>query len=500
MFEGKDKMNKIKEKFYKIFSEITNLNLLEQLVEWDRQVMMPKGASEQRAQMASTLSRIAHEKLTSPETRDVIYEFENFVEDDWDKAHLREAKRLYERKVNIPKELIEEKTRLSSISFIVWEKAKKESNFNEFEPYIEKLLKVVKEIAKIGNSENPYDYLIDEFEPYMSSKEIEPIFEKLKEGLIIYLKKYFRNDCDERLKPIIRKVEIEKQEKVCRFVLDEIGFDFYKGRLDVSTHPFTTGMKNDVRITTRYREDFIPVALFGALHEGGHALYEQGLPERHYMYPAGQFCSLGIHESQSRFYENIVGRSRSFWKKYFKDINEICSGIYSDLDFETFYKAVNVVKPSYIRVEADEVSYNLHIILRYEIEKEIFMDKIFVKDLPEIWNEKFYKYFGISPKNHSEGLLQDVHWATGIFGYFPTYTLGNLLAAQIRETINKKLGNLNDIIEKGQLHEVKKFMKEKIYDLGRFYKPLELIVNFSGMPLSYEPFLNYIREKYDSLY
>ncbi len=488
-----------KERFYSHFGEIHNIFEVLQILDWDQQVYMPKGGSEQRAESFSTLSKIIHEKITSEKTGEIIYAFEKLAETDWDRAHIREAKRSYEKQKKIPTQLIQERAKVASITQSVWEEAKPKSDYKTFLPHLKKVVDVLKEISRCGDEQNPYDFLLDDYEPYITTKILDPLFENLKNELKILIQKYKVKNLEESLKPIKRNVSKENQEKIGIFLLNEIGFDFDRGRVDVSVHPFTSGTMNDVRVTTRYSDDFLPASLFSILHEGGHAIYEQNLDKENFKYPAGESCSLGIHESQSRFYENIIGRSRGFSEKYFSKINKLSSNAFEGIALDDFYRAINTVYPTFIRIEADEVTYNLHIILRYELEKKIIKGDVKVDDIPDLWNEKFEELFGIKPPTFEKGFMQDVHWAAGLMGYFPTYSLGNLYAAQIKRAIEKETTPLSDFVKNGKLGDLKEILRNKIHRFGRFYPSNELIQKATGEPLSETHYLDYLKEKYENL-
>lgn len=492
-------MNQKRERFYKTFWEIHDLLEAQQVLEWDQQVMMPVKGNDQRAGSVSALSKIVHEKLTSPAMGELLDDFETAVENDWDRANLREAKRNFERQKLIPTDLVAEKSRACAVAQSVWEKTKPGSDFAAFLPYLDKVISITRQIALLGNSKEPYDYLLDDYELGMTVRELDPIFRGLKENIKEKVRKYSQSKSPAE-EVLGRNVPKGAQEKIGRFFLDEMGLDMEAGRLDVSAHPFTSGTMNDVRLTTRYKENFLPTSLFGVLHEGGHALYEQGLDPAHFRDPAGQACSLGIHESQSRFWENMIGRSRAFWEKYHPFVVKEAGGAFDGTTAEDFFRAVNVVKPSFIRVEADEVTYNLHIILRYEIEKGLMRGEIRTVDLPEAWNERFRDLFGDEPPSHNLGVMQDVHWSVGLIGYFPTYSLGNLYSAQIRETLERELGGLDKLIADGRLGDVKDYLRDKIHRVGKLYPPKQLIEKVTGRPLSPEPFLKYISDKYDPLF
>jgi carboxypeptidase Taq len=488
-----------KEAFYKVFGEIHDLLEAQQILEWDQQVIMPKGGAEQRANEVSCLAEIIHEKITSEKNEEIIANFEKEAQTEWDKAHLREAKKNYEKQKKIPSSLVAEKSKRTILAQSVWEKTKPTSDFKTFLPYLDGIISITKEIAKCGGGDNPYNFLLDDYEPYMTAEELDPLFESLKKGLKELVRKYAVKDAEKRKEFVSKFVSSSNQEKIGRFLLGEMGFDFERGRMDISAHPFTSGTMDDVRMTTRYNEKFLPTSLFGVLHEGGHSLYEQGLDKNNFRFPAGQACSLGIHESQSRFWENIVGRSKGFWDAYFEKINQLSGNAFDGVSLDDFYKAINCVSPTFIRVEADEVTYNLHIILRYEIEKEIINGSLKAKDLPEVWNEKFFDFFGIKPPTFSLGVMQDVHWSVGLIGYFPTYTLGNLYSGMIKETIEKEVEPLDEISRKKRLKEVRKWLQERIHSKGRLYSPKELISIVTGEKMSEKPFLDYIEKKYDSL-
>jgi carboxypeptidase Taq len=488
-----------KEQFYALFGEIHNIVEALQILDWDQQVFMPKGGFEQRAETLSTLSTIVHKKITSEKTGEIIYAFEKKAQTDWDRAHIREAKRSYEKQRKIPTQLIAEKTKVSSVAQSVWEEAKPKSDYKTFLPHLKRVVDVLREISRCGDEENPYDFLLDDYEPYITTKILDPLFENIKNELKILIQKYKAKSLEESLKPIKRFVSKENQEKIGIFLLNEIGFDFERGRVDVSTHPFTSGTMSDVRITTRYIDDFLPASLFSILHEGGHAIYEQNLDKENFRYPAGESCSLGIHESQSRFYENIIGRSRGFSETYFSKINELSNNGFEGIKLDDFYRAINTVYPTFIRIEADEVTYNLHIILRYELEKKIIKGEVMVNDIPDLWNEKFEELFGIKPPTFEKGFMQDVHWSAGLMGYFPTYSLGNIYGGQIKWAIEKETMPLSDFVRKGKLADLKEILREKIHRFGRFYPANELIQKATGQALSEKHYLNYLKEKYENL-
>jgi carboxypeptidase Taq len=357
---------------------------------------------------------------------------------------------------------------------------------------------------KVKKTETPYDALLDIFEPKMTSKEITKVFDELQEGLVSLLRKCESSPKQPDTSILTRKVPIEVQRKIATALAEAVQYDVTSknagGRIDETEHPFTTGYYDDVRITTHYYENLFASSVFSVLHEAGHALYEQGL-SRQWMYqPVGTGCSSGLHESQSRFVENIIGRSREFWAYFLPKLEELTGKTLSDLDLDKFVHAINQVKRSKIRVEADEVTYGLHIIARFNIERDLFADKIAVKELPEIWNQSYKDYLGVKIENDSEGAMQDTHWANGYYGYFPTYALGNIYSGQILTAMEKDLPNWRKQLEKGNFAETRQWLIRNVHSQGNLYDPAELIKKISGKELTVKPYLNYLNAKYSRLY
>ncbi len=495
-------MNAIKE-LWNYFTEITRLRYINALLGWDQQVCMPKGSVIGRSEQLKLMADIIHQRLTSDKAGKLIKNVEktsnlNLIES----ALLREAKRAYERAIKIPRELVTEIAKTASLGHQAWEIAKSKSDFKEFEPYLEKMVKLKREYAeKIDIGPTRYDSLIDIYEPGATSKWIDDIFNDLKLSLTKILKK-LESSSDKPNQSIIKKhYDPKKQWKLSIEVLKKLKFDFDIGRQDKSVHPFTASLSSmDTRITTRIWDDFLPACLFGTIHECGHALYEMSFMEEIHDTPLADGSSLGIHESQSRLWENIVSRSREFWNYWYPILQSYFPDNLKNYPEEEFYRSINTVQPSLIRVEADEVTYGLHIILRFELEKDIINDGVSVSKLPQIWNAKMEELLGIIPPNDAQGVLQDIHWSGGAFGYFPTYTLGNLYASQIYSVALKKHPNLPDEFKKGNYSTLLDFLRKEIHQYGRIYRPIDLIKKITGENLNPNYFTDYLEKKFFPIY
>ena len=346
-----------------------------------------------------------------------------------------------------------------------------------------------------------YDALLDEYEPGAKTSEVVAVLEALRNELVPFVEAIQNSPVQPDTSILKRAFPVEAQRKLAMEASSKIGFEYQRGRLDVTHHPFCTEMgPNDCRITTRYDERFFSSAFFGTLHEAGHGIYEQGLPEESYGLPPGKYCSLGIHESQSRLWENLVGRRRSFWEYFYPRAQELFRDALGDVSLDSFYQAINAVAPSLIRVEADEATYNLHIIIRFELEREVINDELDTDDLPDAWNEKYRSYLGISPSSDANGVLQDVHWSAGLVGYFPTYSLGNLFAAQFYSAANNDLGSLDAQFRSGEFYPLKQWLNEKIHQKGQCYSALELGKLVTGEPISQHRLMEHLRSKLAPIY
>ncbi len=489
------------ERFYEKVRTVADLSFAQQALEWDMQVMMPRKGTPQRAAQVAAVATLAHARMTDPELGDLIAALEaDGSLGEAERADVREARRGYDRSVKLPERLVAERARAVALSHAAWEEARPKNDFAGFLPHLETVVRLTREVAEAVGTANRYDALLDEYEPGMTEAELREVFGDLKSRLLPLLDAI--RGAPRRPDPSVlhRHFPKARQEAFSRRVAVDAGFDMTAGRLDVSAHPFTSGTLHDVRLTTRYLEDFLPAALFGTLHEAGHGMYEQGLDPARFRDPAGQACSLGIHESQSRFWENIVGRSRAFWSFYFKPLQETFPGTLDDVSLETFYGAVNHVAPSLIRVEADEATYNLHILLRFDIESDLLAGRVEPRGLPDLWRAKMCEYLGITPPDDRDGVLQDVHWSVGLIGYFPTYALGNLYAAQFRQALLAAVPDLEARLERGEMGAVKEWLNRNIHVHGRRWLAQELCQRVTGRPLGPEPLLGYLREKYAEIY
>jgi carboxypeptidase Taq len=477
---------------------------------WDQETYMPEAAIAEKAEQAALLQGLVHDRVTDPAQGALFAKLgvneTNRVSPpgptDEARAFLREAYRRYSRQVKTPKALVEEIALTQSLAQAEWIKARQASDYGLFRPFLATLVDLLKKYAACqGAADNPYDALLDEYEPWMTARELDGIFAGLRDRLV----PLFGRIQASRKKPaadvLTRSFPVDTQRAFSQEVLQAMGFDLTRGRLDVSAHPFTTTLgRDDVRLTTRYNEHFFPSAVFGTIHEGGHGLYEQGFaaPLKGSILASG--TSLGIHESQSRLWENMVGRSRAFWKHFYPRLQALFPAALGDTDGETFYGAVNTVSPSLIRVEADEVTYNLHIILRFTLERKIFSGELGLDDVPAAWAAESKRLLGVSPATAAEGALQDVHWSMGAFGYFPTYSLGTLAAAQLFATLVRQRPGTTAEIGNGELGGVRDWLRENVHAHGSVYPAQELLNRVTGESLSARPFLDYLETKYGELY
>ncbi len=483
--------------------DIGKLDAINALLEWDQDTFMPRQGVECRSEELALVAALAHDRRTSREMGDLLGQLSNADSSDCVRmTNIRETARLYKRAVNIPITLVKEIAKTSSLAKDAWVKARQEDNFDLFAPLFAKLVELKKQQAEaIGYETEPYDALVDEYEPGASTARVAELFSELRDRLVPLVKSIGNSTNRPDSGILKRHYPIEAQRKLVRRIAEEMGFSFERGRIDVSAHPFCTSMgPNDVRFTTRYDEYFFPAAFFGAMHETGHALYEMGLAQEHAFTPMGTFCSLGIHESQSRMWENMVGRSPAFWSKYYPLVQSTFPDTLRDVSEAGFYAAVNTVAPSLIRVEADEVTYNLHIIVRFEVERDLFNGLLDIADVPSAWNEKMENLVGLRPPNNVQGCLQDIHWAMGIFGYFPTYALGNLYAAQLFAKADEDLGGLNRQIAAGNMSTLLDWLRTHVHSHGRRYSADELCKQATGKPLAIQPFLDYCTDKFGSIY
>ncbi|MBX7246855.1 MAG: carboxypeptidase M32 [Candidatus Sumerlaeaceae bacterium] len=494
------------EELKKSLREISLLGSTASVLHWDEQTYMPPAGAEYRAEQVSLLARMVHEQFTAPRIGELLAAVEGstLIKDPESDAaaNTRETRRSYDRATRLPSAFVEELSRVTSLAHHAWVEARKTSDFAAFQPWLEKIIVLKREEADlVGHKGNRYDALLDEYEPNETADGVRAVFESLRGSLVELVGKIMDSGRKAPVEILERHYPAAKQEQLAREAAARVGFDFNAGRLDVSVHPFCTGLvPGDTRITTRYDESYFGDAFFGVLHETGHALYDQGLNKDAFGLPVGEAVSLGIHESQSRMWENLVGRSRAFWKFFLPRTREVLGSTLDGVSDDDWYFAINDVRPSFIRTESDEVTYNLHVLLRFELEEALLSGDLTPADVPDAWNEKVRKYLGITPPDHARGCLQDVHWSGGSFGYFPTYTLGNLYAAQLFEAARRDLGDLDGQIASGSFAPLLGWLRGKIHRHGKRYTPRELARRATGQELSADALLDYLRKKTGELY
>ncbi|MBI9104229.1 MAG: carboxypeptidase M32 [Spirochaetales bacterium] len=502
-------MNTAMKELKKVGRELTLLMNTAALLGWDQETLIPEKAIPERAEQLALMEGISHAKLTDPKVGDLLDKLgadeksssgnENLSDED--RAYIRVFYRNYHRASCLPSDLVEEMARASSLGQSVWVQARKENDFGKFAPALEKILGLNREAGRLINvGDHPYDSFLDEYEPGMRKAELDVTFGALKEDLKSLVKR-IKDAGQVEMGFLKRDYPEELQEKFGNYILKELAYPLDRGRLDVSTHPFTTTLGNhDVRITTRYGEPNPFSSLFSIIHEAGHGLYELGFSDEIAGNILAEGTSLGLHESQSRTWENMIGRSLPFWEKYYPEAQKTYGNALSDISLETFYKGINAVKPSLIRVDADEVTYSLHVILRYELETALFEGTLSVNDLPAAWNAKMEELLGIRPDSDANGVLQDVHWSVGLLGYFPTYALGNLYGAQFMDKAYKDVPDLDDQVRKGNHAVLLEWLRENIHKHGSAFTASELCVNVTGKPLDASYFTQYLNKKYGEVY
>jgi carboxypeptidase Taq len=476
------------------------------LMYWDLRTGAPRKGAGARSEVIGELSTEMFKLSVSHEMGEYL-EFllqpDHFAQlDDTNQRMVTECKKEYDRSIKIPPDKYQAYVVLTSQGETAWEDAKANNDFDSFQPYLEKIVAANIEFIELwGYEGHKYNTLLDMYEPGMTVEKLDEVFGALREQVVPLLAAIQASPRQpERDFLHGQQFPKENQKKFSNYILKELGYDFEAGRLDETVHPFATGLNpGDVRITTRYLIDDATSALFGTIHECGHALYEQNISPELIGTNLCTGTSMGIHESQSRFWENIVGRSRGFWSRYYSELQNTFPGQFA-VDAETFYRAINHTEPSLIRIEADELTYNLHIMIRYEIEKGLFSGEIKAAELPLVWNAKYKEYLGIEPQTNSEGVLQDVHWAGGSFGYFPSYALGNMYAAQMTETLRKLLPNFDALIAAGDFAPIKAILTEQIYQYGKQRTPNEIITNMTGEALNPNYLVTYLQKKYKDIY
>lgn len=498
-------MNKNYQYLVERLSEISNLNGVMSILGWDQEVVMPVGATDARSQQISALAGVIHERMTDPGLGECLAALTAESPDCFNAlqiCNIREAQRRYNLETKIPKQLVKEMAELSSRGHTVWVSARQNNQFSDFAPILKRFIALKKEWAQCVYPDMAlYDANIDNFERGTTMSEITPIFEQLKMELIPLIQTIQNSQYQPDRSFLRGSFSVEKQEGLARKISNDIGFQFDCGRMDVSVHPFCGGSHpTDVRITTRYQENDFIESLYAVIHETGHGLYEQGRMKEHRDLPVSESLTMGIHESQSLFWERMIAQSKPFCVQYFKTIQATFPDNLQSITVDSFYEAINTCQPGFIRVEADELTYPLHIIMRYEIEKGLFDASISVDDLPDVWNEMMMTYLGIKPPTDTLGVLQDSHWSSGAFGYFPSYTLGAIYACQFYDTLKNEIPDIEKKIETGNFLPIRDWLNEKIHRQGSLYTPKDLIRRITGESLNPDCYIDYLKRKYRAIY
>jgi carboxypeptidase Taq len=510
--------------------ELATLASCSAVLGWDEQTFMPVGGAVHRGNQMAMMAGLQHERATDPRVGDLLASVEGSAllagPNSVEAANIRELRRAYERRTRLPRALVEELARTTSMAQPEWVAARAASDFPRFQPWLEKIIRLKREEAAclagrrptdgaVPTTDSSYDPLLDEYEPGARSAELAVLFDSLRRELTPLVAAIIEASVSRSGRGGVasdtstagtgsilrRSYPCDRQRIFGEAVAAAVGFDFRRGRLDVTAHPFCTGIgPGDCRITTRFDEHEFSDAFFGILHEVGHGLYEQGLDDAHHGTPMGEAVSLGLHESQSRLWENLVGRGRAFWAYWLPMARRIFHEALADVPLERFYAAVNHVAPSLIRVRADEATYNLHIIVRFELEQDLLAGNLAVGDVPAAWNEKYREYLGVTPANDAEGCLQDIHWSAGLVGYFPTYTLGNVYAAQLFAAAEAQLGGFDEAFARGDFAGLLGWLREKIHRQGQRYRAADLVERITGCRPDHRPLIDGLRRKYAELY
>lgn len=496
-------------KLYKLSHHARILSGISSLLNWDQETYMPQGAASIRALQEATLAGMIHEQKSNKKFRSALAKLIDIPSgtilatdlSQEKQAALKQWRRDYIQDHALPKKFVTEFAKLSSHSVLAWREAKQTNSFSKFAPFLEKLIDMSRKKADfLGYQKHPYDALLNQFEPDMTTEQTSLIFTDLKKSIVSLLKKISASkQIDDRF--LHGDFPHDKQLEFSHLILKDMGYSLEHGRLDLSSHPFSSSSHpTDSRITTRIHPTSVMSCISVILHEAGHALYEMGLPQEHYGSPLGDAISLGMHESQSRWWETRIGQSQPFWQYYLPLLKKQFKGKFDRVDLKTFYRAINKVEPSLIRVDADEVTYPLHVILRFELERALIEGTLDVKQIPEAWNAKMKELLGIEPTTNADGCLQDIHWAMGAFGYFPTYTLGNIYAAQLFESFEKKHPDWESKVAAGNLLFITQWLHEAVHRHGRRYTSEEVLKKATGKAATPKPYIAYLQNKYQSIY
>jgi carboxypeptidase Taq len=493
-------------RFRELLGEISDIGSASSVLGWDQQTYMPPGGAPARAQQMATLDKLSHEMFVSDEFRAALEGAKQETADldpDSDEARLvKRVARDFDKATKVPSEWVQEFSIETNNSFMSWQASRAEASFAGFAEPLKKIVALRRQYVDFfAPYDHVYDPLLDDYEPGMKTAEVKAVFDELRPQQVELLREIVERGAPVDDSPLRQKFPEKKQLAFGLEVIKSLGYDMERGRQDLAPHPFSTGFsRDDVRITTRVEPEFLSEAIFSSMHEAGHAMYNQGVGDFFERTPLSGGTSSAVDESQSRLWENLVGRSRPFWKAFYPRLQKKFSKQFGSVDLEDFYRAINKVEPSFIRTDADEATYNLHVMLRFDIEIALMQGDLEVADLPSAWNDKFNEYLGLTPPDDAKGVLQDIHWSYGDFGYFPTYSLGNLVASQLWENIATDIPDLEAQIEKADFGDLLAWLREKIHVYGGKYMPTELIKLATGRDLTPEPYLKYLRNKYGEIY
>ncbi len=485
--------------------QTATLATINEMLGWDERTHLPPAGGDYRAEQSTLLAGLIHQRWVDAkfgeQLEELAAEGETVPECDATVV-VRRLKRQRDKRVKLPQTLVEELARAAILGQQAWDQARKNGDYPAFCPFLERMIELKRQQAEtLGYAGCPYDALLDEYEPEELTANVGRVLEGLREALVPLVAKIQQSPRQPDMSVLQGRFPRDAQERFGREAAAAIGLDFARAQLDVTAHPFCCTLgPNDCRITTHYDEKYFHSSLFSILHESGHAMYEQGLPAEHFGLPIGEAVSLGIHESQSRLWENLVGRSRAFWTFFYPVAQRQFPEALGGVPLDAFHFAVNAVRPSLIRVEADEVTYNLHILIRFELERALLANELEAADLPEAWNQRYRQYLGITPPDDRSGVLQDVHWSAGLIGYFPTYSLGNLYAAQFFAKAESELGNFGESFARGDFRPLLGWLRENVHRHGQRYSAAELVQRATGQPLSAGPLVDHLTAKMASLY
>ena len=488
-------------------AEVVDLQRSAALLSWEQQTYMPPGGAKARAEQLATLQGLAHRLFITDEIGGLVKELSNSSEQQWgydtnEASLIRFVARQHERERKVPSELVAELASTTALAQEAWALARQNDDYPTFQPHLQRVINLTRQQAEcFAPYSHLYDPLLDKYEPGMKTSEVQKMFTGMKDELIDLVNKINSRTGVVKNEFLYGDFDIDRQREFGLCIAKKFGYDLDRGRQDETLHPFCTNFSiDDVRITTRFDNGFLPSALFGTMHEVGHALYEQGISPDLDRTGMDTGVSLGVHESQSRLWENLVGRSQSFWMHFFPKLQMVFPEELGEVTQDEFYRAINRCEPSLIRVEADEVTYNLHIIIRFELELELLSGDLHLNDLPGAWREKYKDYLGVAPHNDADGVLQDIHWSIGAIGYFATYTIGNLLSVQLFDCVQTDIIDLEADISKGNFDSLLHWLRENIYCHGSKFTPVELVERVTGDSMDSRPYLNYLQNKYSDIY